>query len=124
VAHCGGAGSDKPYRRALLDGNRGHAVLKQGCRRRAWNRPRTERSWAGVSLHQNFGNYAAVVVEVQGAPRREISLEKIGRPSNAVPDQSDIIRAQIEGASFSDCRPPVQRLTFAQGRVEQGNFNE
>src|SRR6185312_12980955 len=77
LAHT--AGQDPiAYRRALLDANpRAMAVLNKVADAAGWNRPLQPRSGRGVSLHQNFGTYAAVVVEVAVALSGAISLGKI-----------------------------------------------
>ena len=126
LAHA--AGQDPiAYRRALLDGNpRGMAVLNKVADAAGWNRPSKPRSGRGVSLHQNFGTYAAVVVEVAVAPAGEISLEKIVAAVDCgIQINPDIIRAQIEGGVlFGLSAALFNGITFSEGRVEQGNFND
>jgi isoquinoline 1-oxidoreductase beta subunit len=126
LAHA--AGQDPiAYRRALLDGNpRGMAVLNKVADAAGWNGPSKPRSGRGVSLHQNFGTYAAVVVEVAVAPSGEISLKKIVAAVDCgIPINPDIIRAQIEGGVlFGLSAALFNGITFSDGRVEQGNFND
>jgi isoquinoline 1-oxidoreductase subunit beta len=116
------------YRRALIDGNpRAMAVLnKVADAAAAWNKPSKPRSGRGVSLHQNFGTYAAVVVEVTVAPSGEISLEKIVAAVDCgIQINPDTIRAQIEGGVlFGLSAALFNGITFSEGRVEQGNFND
>ena len=115
------------YRRELLDGNpRAMAVLNKVADVAGWTRPTAPRFGRGVSLHQNFGTYAAVVVEVAVAPSGEISLEKIVAAVDCgIQINPDTIRAQIEGGVlFGLSAALFNGITFSEGRVEQGNFND
>jgi isoquinoline 1-oxidoreductase beta subunit len=126
LAHA--AGQDPiAYRRALLaDNPRAMAVLNKAADAIDWNRPSKPRSGRGVSLHQNFGTYAAAVVEVAVAPSGEISLEKIVAVVDCgIQINPDTIRAQIEGGVlFGLSAALFNRITFSDGRIEQGNFND
>jgi isoquinoline 1-oxidoreductase beta subunit len=106
LAHA--AGQDPiAYRRALLDANpRAMAALDKVADAAAWNKPLEPRSGRGVSLHQNFGTYAALVVEVAVAFSGEITLKKIVAAVDCgIQINPDIIRAQIEGGVRLDYRP-------------------
>jgi isoquinoline 1-oxidoreductase beta subunit len=126
LAHA--AGQDPiAYRRALLDGNpRAMAVLNKVADAAGWNSPSKPRSGRGISLHQNFGTFAAVVVEVAVAFSGEISLQKIVAAVDCgIQINPDIIRAQIEGGVlFGLSAALFNGITFSEGRVEQGNFND
>jgi isoquinoline 1-oxidoreductase beta subunit len=126
LAHA--AGQDPiAYRRALLDGNpRAMAVLEKVADAAGWNSRLKPRSGRGVSLHQNFGTFAAVVVEVAVAVSGEISLQKIVAAVDCgIQINPDIIRAQIEGGVlFGLSAALFNGITFSEGRVEQGNFND
>jgi isoquinoline 1-oxidoreductase beta subunit len=126
LAHA--AGQDPiAYRRALLDDNpRAMAVLNKVSDASGWNRPSKPRSGRGVSLHQNFGTYAAVVVEVAVDSSGEISLENIVAAVDCgIQINPDTIRAQIEGGVlFGLSAALFNGITFREGRVEQGNFND
>ena len=126
LAHT--AGQDPiAYRRALLDANpRAMAVLDKVADAAGWNRPLEPRSGRGVSLHQNFGTYAALVVEVAVALSGEISLKKIVAAVDCgIQINPDTIRAQIEGGVlFGLSAALFNGITFDEGRVQQGNFND
>jgi isoquinoline 1-oxidoreductase beta subunit len=126
LAHA--AGQDPiAYRRALLDGNpRAMAVLDKVADAAGWNGPLQPRSGRGVSLHQNFGTYAALVVEVAVARSGEISLNKIVAAVDCgIQINPDGIRAQIEGGVlFGLSAALFNGITFDNGRVQQGNFND
>jgi isoquinoline 1-oxidoreductase subunit beta len=126
LAHT--AGQDPiAFRRALLDANpRAVAVLNKVADAAGWNKPSKPRSGRGVSLHQNFGTYAAVVVELAVAPSGEISLEKIVAAVDCgIQINPDTVRAQIEGGVlFGLSAALFNGITFDEGRVQQGNFND
>ena len=115
------------YRRALLGANpRAMVVLNKVADASGWNVPMQPRSGRGVSLHQNFGTYAALVVEVVVAPSGEISLRKIVAAVDCgIQVNPDTIRAQIEGGVlFGLSAALFNAITFDGGRVQQGNFND
>ncbi|QIG98102.1 xanthine dehydrogenase family protein molybdopterin-binding subunit [Bradyrhizobium sp. 6(2017)] len=126
LAHA--AGQDPiAYRRALLEANpRAIAVLDKVAAAAGWDRPQKPRSGRGVSLHQNFGTYAALVVEVGVALSGEISLTKIVAAVDCgIRINPDTVRAQIEGGVlFGLSAALFNGITFSDGRVEQGNFND
>jgi isoquinoline 1-oxidoreductase subunit beta len=126
LAHT--AGQDPiAYRRALLKANpRAMAVLDKVADTAGWNEPLEPRSGRGVSLHQNFGTYAALVVEVGVALSGEISLKKIvAAVECGLQINPDGIRAQIEGGVlFGLSAALFNGITFDKGRVQQGNFND
>jgi isoquinoline 1-oxidoreductase subunit beta len=126
LAHA--AGKDPiTYRRALLDANpRALLVLNKVADASNWNAPMKTGSGRGVSLHQNFGTYAALVIEVAVAPLGEISLRKIVAAVDCgIQINPDTIRAQIEGGVlFGLSAALFNGITFDAGRVQQGNFND
>jgi isoquinoline 1-oxidoreductase subunit beta len=126
LAHT--AGQDPiAYRRPLLNANpRAMAVLDKVADTAGWDEPLEPRSGRGVSLHQNFGTYAALVVEVGVALSGEISLKKIVAAVDCgVQINPDGIRAQIEGGVlFGLSAALFNGITFDEGRVQQGNFND
>jgi isoquinoline 1-oxidoreductase beta subunit len=113
--------------RALLEANpRSMAVLDRVADVAGWSRPLKPRSGRGVSLHQNFGTYAALVVEVGVALSGEISLKKIVAAVDCgIQINPDTVRAQIEGGVlFGLSAALFNDITFDEGRVQQGNFND
>jgi isoquinoline 1-oxidoreductase subunit beta len=126
LAHA--AGQDPiAYRRALLNANpRAMAVLDKVADTAGWGEPLEPRSGRGVSLHQNFGTHAAVVVEVGVALSGEILLKKIVAAVDCgLQINPDGVRAQIEGGVlFGLSAAMFNGITFDEGRVQQGNFND
>ncbi|MFC0239174.1 xanthine dehydrogenase family protein molybdopterin-binding subunit [Rhodopseudomonas telluris] len=127
LAHS--AGRDPvAYRRALLpaDNVRARHVLDLAAEKANWRAPQGGRIGRGVSLHQNFGSFAALVVEVAVAPAGEVVLRKVVAAIDCgILVNPDIVRAQIEGGVlFGLSAALFNGITFAGGRVQQSNFND
>jgi isoquinoline 1-oxidoreductase beta subunit len=114
------------YRRALLKDPRMLAVLELAADRAGWGTALPAGSGRGVSLQLAFGSYLAQVAEVsmdaQGHPRvgRVVCAMDCGQVVNP-----DGVRAQLEGGvTFGLSAALTNEITIANGRVQQGNFND
>ena len=114
------------YRRALLKDARMLAVLELAADRAGWGTALPAGSGRGVSLQFAFGSYLAQVAEVsmdaQGHPRvgRVVCAMDCGQVINP-----DGVRAQLEGGvTFGLSAALTNEITIANGRVQQGNFND
>jgi isoquinoline 1-oxidoreductase subunit beta len=115
------------YRRAMLGKNpRARRALDLVAEKSDWGKPLSGGSGRGVSLHDSFGSYLAVVAEVSVTPAGEIKLDRItaamdcGRTINP-----DSVKAQIEGGLiFGLTAALYSDITLKNGRVEQSNFND
>ncbi|MDE2079937.1 MAG: xanthine dehydrogenase family protein molybdopterin-binding subunit [Burkholderiales bacterium] len=114
------------YRRALLGKSPRHkAVLERVAAEAGWGRPLPAGVARGIAVADSFGSYVAEVAEVSvaadGTPRvhRVVAVVDCGQTVNP-----EIVRRQIESAIvFGLSAALYGRISFAQGRVEQGNFN-
>jgi isoquinoline 1-oxidoreductase subunit beta len=114
------------YRRALLKDPRMRAVLELAADRAGWGTALPAGSGRGVSLQFAFGSYLAQVAEVsvdaQGQARvgRVVCAMDCGQVVNP-----DGVRAQLEGGvTFGVSAALTNEITIANGRVQQGNFND
>jgi isoquinoline 1-oxidoreductase beta subunit len=114
------------YRRALLKEPRMLAVLELAADRAGWGTALPAGSGRGVSLQFAFGSYLAQVVEVsmdaQGHPRvwRVVCAMDCGQVVNP-----DGVRAQLEGGvTFGLSAALANEITIANGRVQQGNYDD
>ncbi len=122
------AGKDPvQYRLALLGKNpRAANVLKLVAERSGWGNPLPAGSGRGVAVHNSFGSYLAVVLEIAVTPAGEIQLKH----AHAVMDcglaiNPDQVRAQVEGGLiFGLTAAMYSDITFQNGRVMQSNFND
>ncbi|HYL01128.1 MAG TPA: molybdopterin cofactor-binding domain-containing protein [Steroidobacteraceae bacterium] len=114
------------YRRGLLKEPRMRAVLDLAADRAGWGTAMPAGSGRGVSIQFAFGSYLALVAEVsvdaQGRPRvgRVVCAMDCGQVVNP-----DGVRAQLEGGvTFGLSAALTNEITIANGRVQQGNFDD
>jgi len=114
------------YRRALLGDNpRARNVLDIAAARAGWGMPTGARTGRGVSLHDSFGSFIALVVEVAVSSAGEIRLQKLTCAVDCgIVINPDSVRAQVEGGTIFGLSAALYNgITLAGGRVEQSNFN-
>jgi len=114
------------FRRKLIKSERMRAVLDLAADRAGWGTALPAGSGRGVSMQFAFGSYLAQVLEVsmdaQGQPRvgRVVCAIDCGQVVNP-----DGVRAQLEGGvTFGLSAALTNEITIANGRVQQGNFND
>ena len=115
------------FRRALLTSDpRRIAVLEEVAKRSNWGSPMSSGKGRGIASHHSFGTYVAHVAEVAVAKDGSIKVERMviavdcGQIINP-----DTIKAQFEGAaSFALSAALYGAITFKNGRVQQGNFDD
>ena len=115
------------FRRALLTSDpRRIAVLEEVAKRSNWGSPMLAGKGRGIASHHSFGTYVAHVAEVAVAKDGSIKVERLvcavdcGQIINP-----DTIKAQLEGAaSFALSAAFYGAITFKNGRVQQGNFDD
>jgi isoquinoline 1-oxidoreductase subunit beta len=114
------------YRRALLaEQPQWLRVLDLAAERAGWGSALPEGRARGIAVHASFGSVVAQVAEVSmqnGRPRvhRVVAAVDMGRVVN--PRHAAV---QIEsGIVFGLSAALHQRITFREGRVQQGNFHD
>ena len=114
------------YRRALLKEPRMRAVLDLAADRAGWGTPLPPGSGRGLSIQFAFGSYLAQVAEVSVDAHARARVERVvcamdcGQVVNP-----DGVRAQLEGGvTFGLSAALTNEITIADGRVQQGNFND
>lgn len=115
------------YRRAMLAHNpRSRAVLDHAAKAAGWGDPLPPRTGRGISLHDSFGSYAALVVEVSVDPHGEVRLRRaVAAVDCGIAINPDSVAAQIQGGViFGLSAALFNGITFADGRVEQSNFHD
>jgi isoquinoline 1-oxidoreductase beta subunit len=113
------------FRRALLQKQPRHlGVLDLAAQKAGWDKPLPKGMGRGIAVHFAFGSYSAHVVEVSVSDG-DVRVHKMvcaidcGQYVNP-----GIIAAQTEsGAIFGASAALMQELTFANGRLQQTNFN-
>jgi len=120
------AGQDPvAYRRPLIKDERLRALLDLVAEKSGWGTPLPKGRGRGVSIQSAFGSHLAQVAEVEvrdGAVRveRVVCAFDCGQMVNP-----DTIHAQLEGGViFGLSAALLSEVTFADGRVQQSNFND
>jgi len=121
------AGKDAyQFRRTLLDKQpRLRAVLDLAAEKAGWGKPLPKGQGRGIACVAVFGGWTAQVVEasVEGGKarvHRVVCATDCGRAIN--PEQ---VKAQMESSIiFALSAALYGRITFKDGRVEQGNFDD
>ena len=115
------------YRLALLDTShaRHRAVLALVRDKSDWNKPLPAGRGRGVAIHQSRGSVCAHVAEVSVENNRI----RVHRVTSAIDCGTAVnpltIEAQVQSAVvFGLSAALYGRITLADGRVEQGNFND
>jgi isoquinoline 1-oxidoreductase beta subunit len=119
------------FRRGLLGRNpRALAVLNLVAERAGWGTPAPASQFGGrvgrgVALLDGFGSFLACIADVAVSDHGDVRVTRVvvtadcGRVVNP-----DTLLAQIQGGVvFGISAVLYNQITFAAGRVEQGNFN-
>ncbi len=126
AAHA--AGKDPfEFRRVLLaDKPRYRGVLELAARKAGWGKPLPQGQARGIAVHESFGSYIAQVAEVSVSREGKVRVHRVvcavdcGRFVNPM-----TVEAQMEsGIVFGLSAALHGAITFKNGRVEQGNFND
>jgi isoquinoline 1-oxidoreductase beta subunit len=126
VAHS----ADKdPYefRRKLLAKHPRHrGVLELAAKKAGWGMSLPQGRARGIAVHESFGSFIAQVAEVSVNQKGQVRVHRVvcavdcGRFVNPA-----TIEAQMEsGIVFGLSAALYGAITFKNGRVEQGNFND
>jgi CO/xanthine dehydrogenase Mo-binding subunit len=114
------------YRRALMSQSpRQRAVLDLVAARSDWSVPLPKGKGRGVAVFSGFGSHLALVAQVDVDPSGHVRVERVVcAVDTGLVINPDIVRAQIEGGiTFGVSAVLRERITVANGRVEQGNFD-
>lgn len=114
------------FRRTLLSRQHRHRwVLELVAEKLGWSTPAPAGVGRGVAVHKSFESYAAcgAEVSVDGTViqvKRLVMAIDCGRVVNP-----DLVKQQLESSAiFALSATLKQRITFAQGRVQQSNFHD
>jgi CO/xanthine dehydrogenase Mo-binding subunit len=115
------------YRRSLLTQSpRALAVLERAAEAAGWGRPLPRGRGRGLSVLHDFGSYVAEVAEVAVEPSGAVRVERVVCAVDCgIAVNPDIVTAQLEGGVvFGLSAALYGRITVANGRIEQSNFND
>jgi isoquinoline 1-oxidoreductase beta subunit len=126
LAHA--AGKDPfEFRRSLLTEHpRRKAVLELAAQKADWMKPPGKGIGRGIAVHESFGSLVAQVAEVSVNPAGRVRVHKVVCAVDCgMVVNPEIVKAQMEsGIVFGLSAALYGAITFKEGRVEQGNFND
>lgn len=121
------AGADPvEYRRRLLaHAPRALAVLERAAKEAGWGTPLAPGQGRGVALLDGFGSFLAQIAQVRVDRSGALTIERVVCAVDCgVAVNPDIVKAQIVGGTVYGISAALYgRITVANGRVEQGNFD-
>jgi len=127
MAKAGGKDPFEFRRRLLEKAPRHRGVLELAAEKAGWSKALPAGRYRGIAVVESFGSFVAEVAEISldrkaGTVRvhKVVAAVDCGRFVNP-----ETIRAQIEGAIVYGLTAALKgEITIANGRVEQGNFND
>lgn len=115
----------KPLTEYPYDTARLRRVVELAAERSGWANKRSSKRPVGFAAHHSFLTYVAAVVEVDVDSKGNLRIPRVDIAVDCGPViNPDRVRAQFEGASvFGASVALLGEITAADGRIEQGNFN-
>ena len=127
IDECAAAAGQDPvqYRRGLVKEARMKVVLELAAQKSGWGSPLPAGHGRGIAIQFAFGSYMAQVTEVSLGGDGKVRVERVvcvldcGQLVNP-----DSVHAQMQGGvMFGLSAALFNEITFAQGRVQQSNFD-
>jgi isoquinoline 1-oxidoreductase subunit beta len=109
-----------------IDTGRLRHVVELAAERAGWGRQMPKGRGLGIAAHRSFVSYIATVVEVAVDAKGNVSIPRVDTAIDCgFAVNPERIRSQIEGAAVMGLTlARYGEITFKNGRVEQGNFND
>jgi isoquinoline 1-oxidoreductase subunit beta len=109
-----------------IDTGRLRHVTELAAERAGWGRQMPKGSGLGIAAHRSFVSYIATVVEVTVDAKGKVSVPRVDTAIDCgFAVHPERIRSQIEGSAVMGLTlARYGEITFKNGRVEQGNFND
>lgn len=101
-------------------------VVELAAQRARWGRTMPKGRGMGIAVHRSFVTYVATVVEVAVDAKGVVSVPRVDVAIDCGPYVNpDRVRAQMEGACVMGMSLALKgEISFKNGRVEQGNFDD
>jgi isoquinoline 1-oxidoreductase beta subunit len=109
-----------------IDTARFRRVVEMAAARIGWGRTLPKGQGLGIAVHRSFVTYVCTALEVAVAADGTISIPRVVTAVDCgLAIHPDRVRAQIEGATIMGISLALHgRVTFKNGRAEQGNFDD
>jgi isoquinoline 1-oxidoreductase beta subunit len=109
-----------------LDVGRMRRVVELAAEKSGWAKKKPGAGSAlGIAVHRSFLSYVAAIVEVEIDAKGKVRIPRVDIAVDAgMVVHPDRVTAQFEGAAvFGTSLAMMGEVTLADGRVQQGNFN-
>jgi isoquinoline 1-oxidoreductase beta subunit len=124
-AHAAGQDTFEFRRRLLRDAPRHRKVLETAAEKAGWGSPLPAGRARGVAVHESFGSYVAQVAEASLENGRIRVHRVVCAIDCGIAVNPATIEAQMEsGIAFGLGAALESAITFADGRVQQSNFDD
>jgi isoquinoline 1-oxidoreductase subunit beta len=109
-----------------IDAGRLRRVVELVAEKGDWNRSVPKGHGLGIAVHRSFVSYVATIVEVAVDGKGKLTIPRVDTAIDCgMFVNPERIRSQIEGAAIMGLSlAKYGELTFKNGRVEQGNFDD
>jgi isoquinoline 1-oxidoreductase beta subunit len=116
----------EPFESYAIDTGRLRKVAELAAERAGWGRQLPKGRGLGIAAHRSFVSYIATVVEVEVDPKGNITVPRVDTAVDCgFCVNPERVRSQIEGAAVMGLTlAKYGEISFKNGRVEQGNFND
>ncbi len=109
-----------------IDAGRLRRVVELVAEKGGWGRAVPKNHGLGIAVHRSFVSYIATIVEVAVDEKGKLTIPRVDTAIDCgMYVNPERIQSQIEGAAIMGLSLAKHgQLTFKNGRVEQGNFDD
>jgi isoquinoline 1-oxidoreductase beta subunit len=109
-----------------IDAGRLRRVVELVADKGGWGRSVPKGHGLGIAVHRSFVSYIATIVQVSVGSKGELGVERVDTAIDCGTFVNpERIQSQIEGAAIMGLSLAKHgQITFKNGRVEQGNFDD
>jgi isoquinoline 1-oxidoreductase beta subunit len=116
----------EPFETYPVDTARLRKVVELAAERAEWGKQLPKGQGLGIAAHRSFVSYIATVVHVEVGDKGRITIPRVDTAIDCgFCVHPERVRSQIEGAAIMGLTlAKYGEITFKNGAVEQGNFND
>ena len=116
----------EPFETYPIETGRLRRVAELAAKEAGWGRQLPKGRGLGIAAHRSFVSYIATVVEVEVDAKGNITVPRVDTAVDCgFCVNPERVRSQIEGAAVMGLTlAKYGEVSFKNGRVEQGNFND
>ncbi|HET6308859.1 MAG TPA: molybdopterin cofactor-binding domain-containing protein, partial [Rhodopila sp.] len=116
----------EPWDGYAIDAGRLRHVTELAAEKAGWGKQMPAGQGMGIAAHRSFVSYIATVVQVAVDQKGNLTVQQVDTAIDCgFHVNPERIASQMEGAAvFGLSLAKLQEITFKDGRVQQGNFND